>query len=181
MNPGDDRFEDLYKRFGGRIYVFLIRTFGFSRDKAEDLAQEAFLRVYRNMERYRGDAEWSYLEAVAKRVALNAIRAGETRKRKGEEVVLDERVVDSKPPIEETLDLRDNIERLRQAIEELPPALKICLKLRLEELTVAEVAKVLNLTVDAVKSRLRSARDELRERLGADVTSLGDDDDDQQG
>jgi RNA polymerase sigma-70 factor (ECF subfamily) len=180
MNPGDERFEDLYKRFVGRIYIFLVR-FGFSRDRAEDLAQEAFLRVYRNMGRYRGDAQWNYLEAVAKSVALNAVRATRAQKRKGEEVAIDEQhnIVDSAQSIEERLDQQARIVRLREAIEELPPPLRICLKLRLDDLTLVEVAKILNITVDAVKSRLRHARSELRERLGAEVEDLENDDDQQ--
>jgi len=181
MNPGDDRFEDLYKRFLGRVYVFMVR-FGFSPEKARDLAQDTFIRVYQNMGGYRGEAEWSYIEPAAKSVALNAIRAGATIKRKGEEVSLDEQmdIVDSGTSFEEALDRRATIAQLQKAIEELPPNLRICLKLSLRELTYKEVAGILNISVDAVKSRLRDARAKLRERLGAEIESLENDDDDQQ-
>ena len=180
MNPGDDRFEDLYTRFRGRVYVFMIR-FGFPHEKARDLAQETFIRVYRNMGGYRGEAEWSYIEPAAKSVALNELRAGTTHKRKGDDVSLDEQpdIIDPAIPMEERLDQRARIARLLEAIEELPPSLKTCLKLRLEEFTYTEVAAILKISVDAVKSRLRDARNKLRERLGAEIESLEDDDDQQ--
>ena len=57
-------------------------------------------------------------------------------------------------------------QRLRDAIIALTPGQRECIQLRLDDFTYEEIAKVLRISVDAVKSRLRDAKKILRERLG---------------
>src|SRR5215212_9984228 len=84
MADDEKQFEELYKFYPG--VLALLRRLGFPHDEAENLAQESFVRVFRHMKDYRGDARWAYLEKTVRRVAANAIRAKNTGKRHGETV-----------------------------------------------------------------------------------------------
>ncbi|HEY6141042.1 MAG TPA: RNA polymerase sigma factor [Thermoanaerobaculia bacterium] len=178
MNGQDPRFVDLYKRFYRRVYVFMIRM-RFSHQEAEDLAQDTFARVFKAMEHYRGEAEWKYIEITARRLAYNKIRGSKTIKRGGKEVPLDQQteLVDRNATLEEKVAYREKIAQLRDAIQELPASLKEPLLEQLEGRTYVEVAGKLNITVDAVKSRLRDARNRLRERFGVEIERPEDDND----
>jgi len=174
MTPGDDRFEELYRRYHRSILAYLGRL-GFSRDEANDLAQDAFTRVYRNMGQYREEAEWNYLKTAAQHVAYNAIRARETHKRKGDNVPLEKQTELAVRGA--TAEDKVALSEVGAAIEKLPPSLNAPLRLWLKGFTYSEVASMLKITVDAVKSRLRDARSRLRAILGVEIESLEDDDD----
>lgn len=179
-NAKDSRFEELYKSYYKSIVAFLQRL-GFPRERARDLAQDTFVRVYRSMDSYRGDAEWGFLVTTARNVALNAIRDGEAIKRKTVEMSLDalSHVTDSlsqstwsgEPLASQEDELIDHQERTRRsarleaAIRELPEGHRRCLLLWLSGNKYQEIEKALNLTGDAVKSRLYDTRKRLREML----------------
>src|SRR5215468_567733 len=63
-------FESLVDQFGGRIFGFVYRMVG-SRDEAEDLVQEVFLRVVRTIVRYHEDGRF---ESWVFRIAANLVR-----------------------------------------------------------------------------------------------------------
>ena len=174
-SPDDGRFEELYQHYRRSVISYLERL-GFSRDEANDLAQEAFARVYKNMGQYRGEAKWTFIQKVARNVAYNTIRARKTDKRLGDNVPLEtqtELAARGKTPEEKVL-----LGELGAAIEKLPPSLNAPLRLWLKGFTYDEVASMLKITVDAVKSRLRDARSKLREMLGGvEIESLEDDHD----
>lgn len=176
----DSRFQDLYHRYYRSIFAYLVRC-GFSRDRAEEIAQEAFLRVYRSMDRYRGDAEWSFLQTTARNLAFNEIRALKTLKRTGVEVSLEEHphlqdLLARNPrmgqaPVSPEVDLVERQEaarrrkQLRDAVAELPEGIQKCLLLRLGGLKYSEIQERLHISMDAVKARLHEARGRLRARL----------------
>lgn len=180
-NAKDSRFEELYRSYYKSIVGFLKRL-GFPHERARDLAQDTFVRVYRSMDSYRGDAEWGFLVTTARNVALNAIRDGEAIKRKTVEMSLDTlpHVTDSlsqstwtgeplASPEKELIDHQERTQqraRLEAAIRELPEGHRRCLLLWLSGCKYQEIEKALNLTGDAVKSRLYDTRKRLRERLG---------------
>lgn len=177
-------FERLYKQYYQATIAFFVR-FGFPVDKARDLAQETFLRVYRGMDRYRGDAKWTFIETTARNLAFNEIRYWSTQGRSAIEVSVDEnpRLLGSlatnpwtnqKPPTpEEDLGEKEKEQeaerlrrRLRAEITKLPENLRSCLLLWLRGLKYRQIQTRLDLSMDAVKSRLHEARERLRESLG---------------
>jgi len=173
--------EHLFQRYSRNVVGFFVRL-GFPLEEARDLTQEVFVRVYKGMESYRGEAEWSYLETIARRVALNAIREGKTQKRSRLEVsmdtlpylpdsvALDPWTGQSAPTQEDELiereESRRRTQRLKQAIEGLPPKTRMCFQLRRRGLSYREIETILGITMDAVKGRLNDARNLLRAKLG---------------
>jgi RNA polymerase sigma factor (sigma-70 family) len=176
----DERFKPLYQKYYRRIVRFYVTTFRVSEEDAEDLTQDAFVRFLDAMDEYRGDAEWAYLEMIARNVAYNRIRSQRTAKRGAETVDIDDRSSIPEPaaPAEADYAEREDAalqsERLRGAIAALPAGSRQCMQLWLTEQKYDEIARFMGITVDAVKSRLRDAKKMLRARLG-DAGALPED------
>jgi RNA polymerase sigma factor (sigma-70 family) len=128
---------------------------------------------------YRGDAEWAFLEKVARHVGYNHVRSKNAKKRGGVSVTVEsydaseevaalaaELVVDESASPEAQLVEAEQLRRVQIAIAALPDGMRHCLTLRLSGLKYEEIAKALRLSVDAVKSRIRDAQKRLREQLG---------------
>jgi RNA polymerase sigma-70 factor (ECF subfamily) len=169
MADDEKQFEELYKYYPG--VLALLRRLGFSREEAEDLAQESFVRVFRHMKTYRGQAQWAYLEATVRNVASNAIRAKKTGKRHGE-TVSDEIlsvVPDSSLPLPDAgLAQKDVVKRVRAAVAQLKEIDQTILLLHLNGRSYDEIVKGLGISMSAVKSRLNIARKRLKDLLGQD-------------
>lgn len=169
----DERFEAIYRRFYARVHRFY-RSCDVADEEAHDLSQDAFKRFYEKFDLYRGEAGWSYLEAIARSVLYNWLRAQKTVKRSVALVEIDDPEIVFDPPAPEQLDYADRQEvqarrtRLARAVAELAQGQRDCLRLRIQGLAYEEIATALRMSVDAVKSRLRDAKRHLRERLGGD-------------
>lgn len=175
----EERFRTLYQKYYRRVVRFYLQAFRLAEEDAEELAQEAFLRFYEAMDEYRGDAEWAFFETIARNVAFNRIRAQKTKKRSAKLVDIDSENVSRVPaPREPDFADRqhDELQRrqLRQAIAELPQGQRETIQLWLDQFKYEEIAKFLQVSVDAVKSRLRDAKKALRDRLG-DGSALPED------
>lgn len=170
---GDALFELLYRRYYGRMLRYFRWVFRVSEADAQELTQDSFVRFYRALDEYRGNAEWALLEKIACNVGLNRVRSLSTIRRGS---VRPESLDDAESPKDaadpsqkhpvDTMIETEQVRRLRQAILELPAGQRQCLQLWLEDMSSEEIAKVLRMSITAVKSRIRDAKRALRERLG---------------
>jgi RNA polymerase sigma-70 factor (ECF subfamily) len=172
----EERFRPLYQKYYLRVVRFFVRAFRFSQEDAEELAQEAFLRFYDSMADYRGDAEWSFFETIARNVALNRIRANKTQKRNRKTVDIDDpQAMSADPPAPPEPDYAERQEaesrrkRLYSAIDELPPRQRQCILPWLDDLTYDQISTALRISMDAVKSSIRDAKRVLAAKLGEDA------------
>jgi len=146
-----EAFEELFARYREPLYGFFRRRLG-SRGRAEDLTQETFLAVMRATSRYEPRAlVRTYLYGIALKLA-----AAECR-REGRE----------SPPREDSVDdALDNALWVRRALEKLEASEREILMLReYEQLTYSEIAALLRLPVNTVRSRLFRARVALKDYL----------------
>jgi RNA polymerase sigma-70 factor (ECF subfamily) len=129
---------------------------------AEDAAQEAFIRAWRGLARYRPRSPFrNWLYRIATNVALDVLR------RERETVDLDGlSVAASEPGPEASVEGEERGERVQRAVLALPPASRAVLVLReYEGLAYQEIAETLDIPVGTVMSRLNYARKRLREAL----------------
>lgn len=175
IDGGGGRFDELLPYYNA-VVSFIMRQ-GFSREDARDLAQEVFIRVYRNMDAWRADSKWGYLQTTARRLAYNAIRDGYAQKRamilEPEEKLVglaDERI----KPADAELESRQASERLHRAVDRLDPSQAQCVRLSLAGFSYDEIAHSLEISESAVKSRLSVARKRLREILEEDLEGFGE-------
>jgi len=134
-----------------------------NREDAEDVAQEAFLRAYRNFHRLRDRERFrAWLGRIAWRLALDRRRAAGRRERR-ELASVD---LASAPTAEDLTASREFQRHLERAIDELPKKLRLALILAaIEGHDLREVARLLGLPEGTVKSRLHLARKQLAEKL----------------
>ncbi len=168
----EDEFEQLCRRFRRSIHGFFIQR-GFSPEESQELTQETFLRVYKGWTGFRRTASVkTWLFSIARNVYRNAVRDQTADKRDGQEVPIDRLAAEDLPrqaAADGPLDRLLNAERmavLNQAIEELPVRMRCCVVLRLDQaLSYPQIATVMRISVQTVKSQLSQARSRLRKRL----------------
>lgn len=173
MTKNAELFPSLYRRYLPGVVAYLMK-FGFDRDKAEDLAQDTFVRVYENMDSWRQEAEWAYLRTAAQHVALNEIRRRHAGIRSGIEVAIDGAKApelptpgpDTSSRLIEAQEHSRQVTESRKAIEQLPTRLRGPLELRLRGHSYKAIAATLRLSLDTVKTRIYEAKGKLREMLG---------------
>lgn len=136
-------------------------------EDARDVVQEAYLRAFRGIRRFRGDAQFStWLHRITANCA--ATHLGRRLRHRHDELAGDEAVVDTSPAhdpvaVAESGALR---QRLTAELAELPPRLRAVVVLRdVYDLPHEAIAAELGISVAAAKVRLHRARKHLRERL----------------
>ena len=176
LRAGDERaFEELVRMYGGRMLA-IARHFLSRTEDAQDAVQEAFLSAFRSVAAFRGGSAVStWLHRIVVNACLMRIRGASRRPETPIEDYLprfDETghhaspVEDWSVCPEKAMLSRETRERVRAAIEKLPPSYRTVLILRdIEELSTEETAEMLALTRTAVKVRLHRARLALRTLL----------------
>lgn len=166
-------YETLVRHNADRLYAVVLR-FSASEAEAEEATQEAFLRAWRNLDRFRGDARfftWLY------RIGVNeAKRILERRPAGGTVVSIESRPIDDIATTAPAPHARAEAGELRavleRALRRLPEKYRVAVVLRdVEGLSTSEAAEVLGLGEAAFKSRLHRGRMALR----ADVADYVDD------
>ncbi len=165
-----EAFRELVERHQNAVIGTVAKMLG-NASEAEDIAQQVFLRIWRNAKRYRPDAKFTtYLFTITRNLVFNETR----RKSRKKEVSADEREENSHQLIAASPDRQPDAEVLQaelqhavdEAIAGLPETQRMAVVLRrYEQLSYEEIAAVLNLSVSAVKSLLFRARTSLREAL----------------
>jgi RNA polymerase sigma-70 factor (ECF subfamily) len=161
-----DAFEALVKVTYHDAYTLAYRLTGNEED-ARDVVQDAYLRAYRGLGRFRGDAQfttWLY-RIVANCASTNLGKRSRNRHADiDEEIgVADERPESDPVAMAEAGSLRD---RVSAALEDLPPKLRAVVVLRdVYDLPHAAIAEELGITEAAAKVRLHRARKKLRDQL----------------
>jgi RNA polymerase sigma-70 factor (ECF subfamily) len=159
-------FEQLVKATYAGTYTLAFRLTGDEED-ARDVVQESYLRAYRGLKRFRGDAQfttWLY------RITANcaSTHLGKRARHRHDELLDDSPLADTNPDIdpEARSDATALRERLNVALRELPPRLRAVVVLRdVYDLPHEAIAAELGISESAAKVRLHRARRKLREHL----------------
>jgi RNA polymerase sigma-70 factor (ECF subfamily) len=167
---GDVRaFETLLADHLPQIRRFA-RGFAATPFDADDLAQEALLKVYKSLRLFRYQSAFStWLYAVVRNVFLDATKSRAGRERSMEDSLQPghTRDLDGGAPADERLDREEERERLWRALRQVPPEFRTALVLfDIEGKSYDEVAAIENVPVGTVKSRLSRGRSHLRRLLG---------------
>lgn len=159
FKAGEEKaFVELYERYNRRIYAYCARMVS-SKDRADDLFQEVFIRVARKRNRFHGGSFSSWLFAIARNLCLNALRDGVSH-------VAIEDVAETlqTPPDEAEYD--PSLELLKEAIGRLPADLREPLVLRVYNgLSYQEIADLTGIKLATVKVRIFRAKQRLHELL----------------
>lgn len=162
IDAGHDKFRRLMEPLFDKMYASAYRLTG-SKDDAEDLVQETFLKAYRSIDRFEegtNPGAWVYM--IMRNTFLNNIRS-----KKGREVLLfDEEMTERLADTSESSVSDEKMdEELQAVLNSLPPDMKEALVAReINGLSYQEIADSMNLPIGTVKSRINRAREALKER-----------------
>ena len=163
---GDKRaFAEVYAYFAPRIKGFLMRG-GASAEEAEDLAQDAMVKVLRKARLFdpsKASAS-TWIFTIARNARIDAIRRASKPALDPEEPAL---TPEESPRADDMCELTERNARIRQALKVLPPDQLEVMRLHFyEDEPHSVIAERLGLPLGTVKSRLRLAFDKVRKEIG---------------
>jgi RNA polymerase sigma-70 factor (ECF subfamily) len=160
-------FHDLIRPCERAIY-FLLLSLLRNETEAEDAAQETLIKVFLNLQSFRGESQFrTWVLSIARNEGLGRLRKAATRREDSLEAGLDDQTGDYTPAVltswrevpSATLERKELGAILRKAVEGLPEIYRNVVLLRdIEEMDIRETAAALDLTEGAVKVRLHRAR-----------------------
>jgi RNA polymerase sigma-70 factor (ECF subfamily) len=159
MNP--DKFEEIVNRYWNRLFGFVRRISYFSQEDIEDILQEVFIKIYRNLNDYDDTLTFStWVYQIARNTVIDEIRKKKSRPMTTQlEVEEISKVFRSSLDIQKELVTADSLVKVRKIIHDLPLKYREVLILRfLEEKDYGEIMDILRLpkgTVAALISRGR--------------------------
>jgi RNA polymerase sigma-70 factor (ECF subfamily) len=160
-------FAQLFGHFAPRIKAFLRRS-GLDELAAEELAQEAMLRVWRKADKFdpgAGEAA-GWIFTIARNLRIDTLRRARGDATRGASDIDDEYLRDEAPLADEALVQRQSGEQVRRALASLPPDQRRVIELSFyQEEAHGRIAELLDIPLGTVKSRLRLAAAKLRSVL----------------
>ncbi len=173
-------FHELIRPYERRVYAMAL-SFLRNEPDAEDVAQEAFLKAFRNLAGFRGDAKFgTWLVSITLNEARSRIRRRDAIKMESLDETQDEQgqtspalLRDWKEIPSEALERKELRVLLQKAITALPLIYREVFQLRdVEQLSVNEAAAALGITISAVKVRLHRARMMLQKNLAPQLKQV---------
>ena len=154
-----DAASEFFDRYAVRVRRFIAQSLGAQASEADDLMQETFIALAEALPFFRGDSSlFTFACAIAHRKVLSFLRTNARRARLIRTVTIPD------PGPRRDVGSHSDFD---SAFLQLPPEYREVLLLKyVEEISVAEIARVLALSEHAVESRLARARRLLRKRLG---------------
>jgi RNA polymerase sigma-70 factor (ECF subfamily) len=161
-------YRRLYSKYSGKVFGFA-RRFLSDDQHAEDVTQEVFLRVFRKLEGFRGDARFStWLFRVTVNSCKNKRRTLDREQRFDPERFRSERKEEADPP-ERTLAERSLGERIDSALAGLTDEQRAVLLLKaLDELSYREIGDLFGQSENQIRGKLYRARKAFRSALGVE-------------
>lgn len=174
--PADPRpsFDEVAEQYGAKIYTFAYRLTGDA-DDAADLAQDVFVRVYRNLHRYQPGTFDGWIYRITKNLFLDSVR------RRGHFRMEPLPESDWRTPVSEEPGPADVMERrtlearLERGLSQLPQEFRLAVVLcDVQGLTYEEIVNITGWPLGTVRSRIHRGRKQLRDYLaGAAAGSSG--------
>ncbi|MCI0417775.1 MAG: sigma-70 family RNA polymerase sigma factor [Acidobacteria bacterium] len=167
-------WEKLVVRHTKRIYNLCFRFVGRV-DQAEDLTQEVFIKVFRNLSSYNAESGQflTWVMSVGRNLLIDHYRQSKDDRvtvsvtaEEDDELSLLDTLAANQPSAQAELERQERAVLLRKALDRLPPQLKEVVILRdLEELSYEEIERILKVPAGTVKSRINRGRVELAKGL----------------
>ena len=168
-------FEEILSRYETSVITFCY-AFVRNRESAEDIAQEIFLRVFRNAQRYKPIAKFTtWLYKIATNLCINELKKGKLRQclslhetigsdPEGTKII--ERIVAKDTSPISNLERQETQALIDKAIQQLPDDQRITIVMvEYHQMAYQDIAEVLGVTESAIKMRVKRARETLRELL----------------
>ena len=162
-----EAFRALYEAHKDRVYSIAFYFFHADPDAAAEVTQQVFLKLMREVTRFRGDAAFStWLYRLVVNACVDRSR-GRKHDAAGQDAVVLDRLPASTVSQEDLFEQRQTAAAVQHAIASLPARLRAAILLRyFEDLSYSDIAAVLNCSIGTVASRLSRGHRLLAKKLG---------------
>ena len=177
----EEAFEEIVRRYQKKVYNTTYRIMGNPED-ASDLAQEAFIRIYRSLRNFQGKSSFStWLFTVTTNVCRDELRKRQRRLKVqslSEPIEFEdgnvEREIADESMAPEVISLhRELTDEIQAVIEALPDEQKEAIVLReLQGFSYEEIAEITGVSLGTVKSRISRGRQNMKKELSVLVASI---------
>jgi RNA polymerase sigma-70 factor (ECF subfamily) len=175
LNQDQSAWEQIVGRFKRKVFGIAYKFTGRF-EEAEDLTQEVFLKVYKALDTYKKEQDFSWwLVSVSRNACIDYYRSTKRERKlmsQGLDKIKDFKFEGLSP--EGTLQAAERSKALRNSLSELPDDLRTVLVLRdLKGMSYKEIADQLGLVEGTVKSRIHRGRAELAEKIKGTAAMQG--------
>lgn len=173
VRAGDEQaFAELVELYKDKVYQVAYRMVG-NVHEAQDVAQEAFLRAYTNIDTYDIQRKFStWLFRIATNVAIDRLRKRkpdfhlEDPVQGADGLTIESQLAADEEPVDDQVIQMETRDWIQQEIQALPPKYRMAVLLKyMEDLSLKEISDILDLPVSTVKSRIHRGREALRKRM----------------
>lgn len=159
-------FDILYKKYSKSLYSFMYFKCG-DQDRAEDLVQEAFIKLWDNCAKVIFEKAKSYLYTIANNQFLNEVAHFKVKLKYQQHSSKDDSNIESPDFV---LEEKEFMDKLQNALDTLSSAEReVFLLSRIEGKKYREIAELLNISVKAVEKRMHGALLKLKEQIGKKI------------
>lgn len=166
VNDDDRAYDELYHRYARRMMGFFYRQMNHDEERASDLTQDTFMRVWANRQRWiNGNEFLPWLFTIAYNICKNEYRHHEYKTDYEQNVIYtqDEGYTDD---AEVEIDAQIFNKALQVELDSMAPEMRTLFSLRFEEeLSVPQIAEIMNIPQGTVKSRIHSLTRILKDKL----------------
>lgn len=179
VKSGDiDAFEDIIAKYEKRVFSLIYNVLK-NENEIEDVAQEVFVKVYKNIGKFQGNSSlYTWIYRITTNLCFDYIKKRKEVIYVDEKLQLDDSEVEFQLPSDEKLqdelyEEKELKEKLQKAISKLPDKQQMMIILRdIKGLSYEEISEVLEMKLGTVKSQINRARLKLKEILEDDGTFL---------
>ncbi|MFH1379134.1 MAG: sigma-70 family RNA polymerase sigma factor [bacterium] len=154
-----EAFEHIYRQTSSFVYSLALRIIK-NQDHAQDITQDVFIRIYKSLKSFGFKSSFkTWIYRITINTALNALaKLSKEEFKQGDYDIALETVQDT-PHIEEDLHKEQNEKLITSLLDRLNPNQRICVILReIDDLSYEDIAHVLHVNINTVRSRLKRAR-----------------------
>lgn len=157
-----DALEEIYRSSCGFVYSVALRTVR-SREDAEEVTQDVFLKVFRHLNSFKGKSAFStWLYRITVNTAMDRLRKYGRKDSKHVDLEEAEDTAVTLPEAGKNLDQDVHEHTVQNLLSHLSPDQRVCIILReIEGLQYEEIAKTLRININTVRTRLKRAREKL--------------------
>lgn len=179
IKKGDiDAYEKIVQKYQDKVFG-LIYNIVKKQNDIEDLAQEVFIKVYKNLGKFKGDSSlYTWIYKITVNLCLDELKKKKNVIYLDEKIEVDDGEVNRELPSEDKLqeelyEEKELKEKMHNCINKLPEKQKIMIVLRdIKGLSYEEISKITDIKLGTVKSQINRARLKLKELLAEDGTFL---------
>jgi len=159
----NNNFEDIYKKFQAPIYRLCLGYFGGNQALASDTCQEIFIKVWQNLDRFKGQSKVStWVYRVAVNTCINVLRSAEYKRQNAEFYISKmSKALEDSQDSEESTSKNEQLQAMYRCISILKPKDRSVILLVLDQEPYEQIAEIMGISENNLRVKIHRIKDKL--------------------